>query len=517
MPVGLPSAANAGGAAGDEIPAIVEQSAAEAGAQDLALVAKANGWTVEQAAASRRAADIVGAVAAQVAAERPEAFVGSRLSAEPGGVPELYIKGRADAFVHNLVAGAQGSIRLIDNQPFSFQELEERKLQVHGALEAQGFKDISTGFGVAGRGKINAGVTRQPGTPTDPIGILSSLPTLLRGSINLAVNDVAIAIDEESFGGMRTTTGAGGLCTSGWSVYDSTGQTGVTTAGHCDGINAIDHPGHGVHGLTHQREHRGQWGDVEWKTSGEIEPARFYATATEVRTVIGVEPQFAISEGEQVCLYGRSSNNRDCSRRVQNVSQTCTNDGVRNDRLVLMDGDIGIPGDSGGGWSWANRAYGSHKGNCADVPGREVFSVADLYDEALGVRVRTDTLPADGRLDTGAGLISDDGRFTAWMQGDGNFVVYHNGVGAIWASSWCGMTQFGGGRTGLITSSGVFTVNQPIGPQPWMTTFAQTEPGCPSDRQTLGSASIRMVMQTDGNLVMYHSAQPVWATNTCCR
>lgn len=36
----------------------------------------------------------------------------------------------------------------------------------------------------------------------------------------------------------------------------------------------------------------------------------------------------------------------------------------------------------------ATTAYGSHKGNCADVPGREVFSVADLYDEALGVSVR---------------------------------------------------------------------------------------------------------------------------------
>lgn len=47
-------------------------------------------------------------------------------------------------------------------------------------------------------------------------------------------------------------------------------------------------------------------------------------------------------------------------------------DGILTDRLVLMTGDVGIPGDSGG--------------NCA---GGEVFSVADRYDEALGLTVPT--------------------------------------------------------------------------------------------------------------------------------
>lgn len=51
VPVGLPTSADADSA-------ILEpklQSAAEAEAQDLALIAQANGWTIEQAAASRRA------------------------------------------------------------------------------------------------------------------------------------------------------------------------------------------------------------------------------------------------------------------------------------------------------------------------------------------------------------------------------------------------------------------------------------------------------------------------------
>ena len=115
------------------------QSDEDALAQDIALAAEARGWTIEEAAADHRAAEIVGRIAGQVAAERPDMFIGSMLSPEPGGAPALYIKGPADEFVRTLVANAEIDIRIVDNQPFSLEELEERKLQVHRALEAYGF------------------------------------------------------------------------------------------------------------------------------------------------------------------------------------------------------------------------------------------------------------------------------------------------------------------------------------------------------------------------------------------
>ena len=43
-----------------------------------------------------------------------------------------------------------------------------------------------------------------------------------------------------------------------------------------------------------------------------------------------------------------------------------------------------LGGDSGGGWSLGNKAYGGHKGLCFS---KSSFSVADLFDEALGVVV----------------------------------------------------------------------------------------------------------------------------------
>jgi hypothetical protein len=83
---------------------------------------------------------------------------------------------------------------------------------------------------------------------------------------------------------------------------------------------------------------------------------------------------------EAICAYGRSSNQRDCSLEVQDASIAC---GALN-RLVQMNGDTQIGGDSGGGWSFNFTAFGGHYGNC---DGRDSFSVADLFDEALGVFV----------------------------------------------------------------------------------------------------------------------------------
>ena len=189
-PTAVPTAAPSARSVEDAELAGAVQSPREALAQDLALVAEARGWTIEEAVADRKAADVVGRIAAQVAVERPLVFVGSVLSPEPGGAPELYIKGSADEFVRGLVAGAEIEVKLVDGQPFSFDELEERSLRVHRSLAALGFDEISTGFSVAGRGEIKAEVVRRSDLPSDPSEIVLSLPSDLQASVVLTVRDV---------------------------------------------------------------------------------------------------------------------------------------------------------------------------------------------------------------------------------------------------------------------------------------------------------------------------------------
>lgn len=378
-----------GGVAGVAVNARVNQTPAEALRQDLELVAESRGWSYAEAAAQHRAAQAVGAIAETIAGEQPAAFVGSALSEEPGGAPTLYVKGPASDLVGELVAASEVEIAVADHQPYSFAELEARKLRVHHALEDMGFRYVATSVNITGGGLIVTGVTRAPGAPARAADVIDGIPAALRDDVRLTVLPEPNVTDEQAFGGMWVRDDGANECTSGWSVRNlSTGTFGVSTAGHCDGINEINHPGHGIHALVHQAQHRGQWGDVEWKTSAEAEPDDFYATATDIRDTAAVEPRANISVNEPICAYGRSSNDRDCSLEVEDVSQACTNSGVFNDRLVMMNGDTQIGGDSGGGWSFGNTAYGGHKGNCGpDLTQFEVFSVADLFDEALGVRV----------------------------------------------------------------------------------------------------------------------------------
>lgn len=133
-----------------------------------------------------------------------------------------------------------------------------------------------------------------------------------------------------------------------------------------------------------QSEHRGAYGDIEWHTTNVTESAQFYASASEIRPVDNVEARASISVGESVCQYGRKSNSRDCSLTVFDASIACTLSDVFNDRLVQMDAITSVVGDGGGGWSLFNTAYGSQKGWCAN---KDAWSVADLFDEAIGVIV----------------------------------------------------------------------------------------------------------------------------------
>ena len=159
---------------------VVKLSPEEALAYDLALRAEATGRTVDEAASQHRDAEVIGAIAERVAKERPDVFVGSALSAKPGGAPTLYIKGPADKFVQDLVDTSGIEIVVADNQPFSFDELEARKLAVHHALEAQGFRDVVTRVNITGQGLIPAAVTIEPGLPTTSEDVLSALPGDLR-------------------------------------------------------------------------------------------------------------------------------------------------------------------------------------------------------------------------------------------------------------------------------------------------------------------------------------------------
>jgi hypothetical protein len=365
---------------------------------DLALIAESHGWTIEQARERHRVSESLGAVLDAIARERPDAYIGAALGEEPGDPHTLYLKGPADAFISELAESVHADVLIADNQPYSFEELEARKLRVHHALEDLGFRYGAVAINITGAGVIPATVTAEPGLSSSPSEILKLLPADLRDSVDLTIRpDIAVR-DFSAFGGMwmrDLDDPDPEQCTSGWSVVDnSDGVGGITTAAHCPGIDKVWHYGHGAHPVNYRGQHFGQWGDVKWYgVPNESEPDDFYADEDSIRDVTGIKPRTQIMVNDSACVYGRNTNFRNCSLDVEDESIGCWRAGregpVFVDRLVAMDGIVSDTGDSGGGWSLVNQAWGSVVGVCPiGYFDHEVWSVADLYDEGMGVRVK---------------------------------------------------------------------------------------------------------------------------------
>lgn len=288
--------------------------------------------------------------------------------------------------MRDLVARSDIEIVLADEQPYSFDELEARKLRVHQSLEAAGFRNVVTGANITGGGIIPAAVALEPGLPASSGEILAVVPDDLRSNVVLTLSDPSGFRDTGAWAGMWVTLNGGNDATSGWTVRKWNGSAyvwGVTTAGHAaNSGQMIVHPGHGTHTFVYQSQHRGEWGDVQWHTTNAVEEALFYASSSTIRNVLYLEARAGISVNESVCQYGRASNYRDCDLEVYDVSIACALSGVPNNRLVQMNAKTSNLGDSGGPWFYDYKAYGSQKGWCNS---KDAWTVADLYDEALGV------------------------------------------------------------------------------------------------------------------------------------
>jgi hypothetical protein len=104
--------------------------------------------------------------------------------------------------------------------------------------------------------------------------------------------------------------------------------------------------------------------------------------------------------------------------------------------------------------------------------------------------------PGQG-LTAGDSVSSCDGRYTLAMQGDGNLVLYHNGVGALWATGTNGRNGF----NAIMQADGNFVLYDTHDRALWAS-------------GTSGHGGADLAVQTDGNLVVYAGSKPLWDTGT---
>lgn len=350
--------------------------------EDLQLIAEARGWTYQQSVANHQSAEAVGRVATAIARQRPDIFVGSVLSLDPQLPPTLLVKGRADDAIRDLVANEAEPIIIADEQTFSLIELQAQQQQISAALQAKNLT-FSVALDLVS-GLLEVSVADENAITIE--SVLASIPEELRTRVNLGLAEPGHFRPDTVFGGMRAW--GDGACTTGWTVTDAFGQDSVTTAGHCNNVDEVVNPAEGTQDVEDGVEHMGWFGDVErhFEDDALSQPDDYYSDATTIRDVNAVEAEASISQNEQVCLYGRSSNNRNCSTTVNSVSVTCDYSCCPPmNNLVRMSAAIAIGGDSGGPWSIAGRAYGIHSGTCG---GGSTWSKAALLWDALGVTVK---------------------------------------------------------------------------------------------------------------------------------
>jgi hypothetical protein len=160
---------------------------------DLRAIAKANGWTLDQARANHRSEQALDAVIQQLVETMPGVLVGSALSEDPEGPPTIYLKGPTNADIEAIVAAAGVPILIVDNEPFNADELDARAIRAQEALLALGIAFASTHSEPGTGGRIESTIARTAGfTPDELTAIIAALPEDLRPSVALTVVDPPI-------------------------------------------------------------------------------------------------------------------------------------------------------------------------------------------------------------------------------------------------------------------------------------------------------------------------------------
>jgi hypothetical protein len=204
----------------------------------------------------------------------------------------------------------------------------------------------------------------------------AELETLTGVPIRVRAID-GVDMDTDVRGGSRYLgTGADGkryICTTGFSVKDTSGRTGVVTAAHCeDGSATYYNP----NGTSIPLSWIGQWGygtqDVQVQVSSYVERLEFYVDTnkTMVRRPVGSYARTATRVGDNACRRGETTGGS-CSFvemiNYQPPPERCG--GYCNPTWVSVTGPTCAGGDSGGPVYDGDLARGIIKGQSTSSTG----------------------------------------------------------------------------------------------------------------------------------------------------
>ncbi|MDX1460973.1 MAG: hypothetical protein R3348_07945 [Xanthomonadales bacterium] len=394
----------------------LSSSEEEAFEMDAWLVAEKFRWDINDTREHLRNQDKFGALVSELfealSEKGNDVYAGSAMARNPGEEATIWIKGKVPAYVNDMVRRFTDEnklpVRIVDGMRFSVTDQERRMDRISEALEKQGFEGVGAAMRPGDVIHVSMLASdRFPETPVpqdslaidcngeyvDPAAQKLLPDSIDRRGIYFTFTNEPIDVDEHARGGRQVYSGTG-QCTSGFSVERiSDSRNGIATAAHCTGISNFNAESpEPDFALFHRGEHCGDHGDVEWKSSSHFELAEYWASPTNRRDVNSRETWYSVNN--VYCVFSRMTGTRSCDRvysaSVTQKGSSGACNGVKAKRLVAMDEDNTVGGDSGGPWSFGTEAAGIHKGDKWIWFGtRNTFTKASRLDEALGVRIRT--------------------------------------------------------------------------------------------------------------------------------
>lgn len=185
------------------------------------------------------------------------------------------------------------------------------------------------------------------------------------------------------YGGLSLST-----CTSGFSVKNSSGTKGITTAAHCSNTQSYS----GTSLTFKSEKYTGSY-DIQWHTASGytvVNKIRWWSDGS-TRTITATKSRSSQVIGGYVCKYGMTTNYT-CGyisdknyqpSYVPSASATF----IRVDNTAGY-GDLSSGGDSGGPWFLNNTAYGTHSGSPGSDPNDAIY-MAINYVSGISVSVMT--------------------------------------------------------------------------------------------------------------------------------
>ena len=181
-------------------------------------------------------------------------------------------------------------------------------------------------------------------------------------------------------------------CTSGFSVEDSDGTKGITTAGHCGNDLSYD----GTE-LDFEEEELGGSYDIQWfSDSGFTVVNKIQSSSTGgTREITGTVGRNSQAVGAYVCKYGKATHYT-CGY-ISDKDFLPASTPPASATFIRVNNTAGYPdlssgGDSGGPWFHLNNAYGTHDSAAGDDPNDGIYMAVNYISSGIGVDVITSDL-----------------------------------------------------------------------------------------------------------------------------